>query len=459
MLALAGANENGTSFFGGTLFSSIPGFSAGNGGSGTATATANGTGTHDTFGITASAIAAGQQGGNVFDQTNIGNGGNGGPATATATATGVGTNIVEANTQASGGDGGAGSGTSAQHSGNGGNAVANSTATSTNSAGQAQASATAYGGSYIAPLGSAAAGATGTAIANATATGALFSYATALGNGSSGTLTAVAKSGPSSDGQIAFVQSTSVSSTDIPVGARSESRGLVGQTAPTFSTATGDSAAAFLTASPLSSDVSSLWIGNVQTAFGNNPANVSALGLANLQDLPGGPSTSQTYSTVQDLNLDSAHLNGNNLVVGMLGATPGLQSGDTLRFRIERAGTALIDQTFTTNTAISTFLNNTLFDLGHGTDNAAPGNPDIQILFDLTTTPPGAGVGAEFVFGSIPLTNPSFANAAGGSWTNPTNWQNNTLPNGPNAQAIPFSNQRRDDNTRSKHHRRPARAH
>jgi hypothetical protein len=60
----------------------------------------------------------------------------------------------------------------------------------------------------------------------------------------------------------------------------------------------------------------------------------------------------------------------------------------------------------------------------------------VQFLFDLTTTHPGSGIGAQLIVGNdsnaqIGVWN----NAAGGSWASPTNWSASTLPDGPGVQA------------------------
>jgi fibronectin-binding autotransporter adhesin len=62
----------------------------------------------------------------------------------------------------------------------------------------------------------------------------------------------------------------------------------------------------------------------------------------------------------------------------------------------------------------------------------------VQFLFDLTSTHPGTGLGAEVLMGgstAAQVAAGNWNNAAGGSWALPTNWSSNTLPSGPGAQA------------------------
>ena len=76
------------------------------------------------------------------------------------------------------------------------------------------------------------------------------------------------------------------------------------------------------------------------------------------------------------------------LAAGLVGSTvngSGLSGGDSLRFRLVRAGSTLVDQTFTTNTAVSSYFANTAFNLGISNSGTGGGNLDVQFLFDLTS--------------------------------------------------------------------------
>ncbi len=162
--------------------------------------------------------------------------------------------------------------------------------------------------------------------------------------------------------------------------------------------------------------------------------------LANLQYLTTNVTSLRTYSTVLELNEKNAALNNNGLLVGLLisqtiGA--GLQSGDSLRFRIQRQGITLVDHTVTTNPDLFSYFQNTVFDLGAQNAGLSGADLDVQFLFDLSSAGHfGSGVGTQFIVGNdsnaqIGVWN----NAAGGSWATPTNWSSSTLPDGPGVQA------------------------
>ena len=212
--------------------------------------------------------------------------------------------------------------------------------------------------------------------------------------------------------------------------------------APTFSAASTAASAAFINATPLGSDVVTAWTDdvNARNAFNNNTANVNALMLANLQYLTTNVTSLRTYSTVLELNEKNTALNNNGLLVGLLisqtiGA--GLQSGDSLRFRIQPQGTTLVDHTVTTNPDLFSYFQNTVFDLGAQNAGLSGADLVVQFLFDLSSAGHfGSGVGAQFIVGNdsnaqIGVWN----NAAGGSWATPTNWSSSTLPDGPGVQA------------------------
>ncbi len=434
--ATANAGPDSSSH-GGNILSGVNGFSGGAGGSSTASATAASTSTAAGF-AAASSTANGEFGGNV-PTTLLGSGGAGGDANATALATGAAVGAI-ATAFATGGNGGSGNGFGFI-GGNSGNATANATANS--AGGPANANANAQSGAPGSVSNSAVIGSVGTATATASATG--FGQAQASATGSSASVFATGSSASTTvkatgSGLYSFVQGTALAPAD-RVGAAS-SQGIVNgaNPAPTFATAANFESAAYATAAPLSSDVTTAWASdaNVKSAFNNNASNVNGLLLANMQYAAGGTGASHDYSSVLELNENNAPLTGNGLVVGLL--TPqltgsGLQPGDLLRFRIQRQGITLVDQIFSTNPTLG-YFQNSVFDLGVQNSGLNGANLDVQFLFDLTTTHPGSGVGAQFIVGNdsnaqIGVWN----NAAGGSWATPTNWSASTLPDGPGVQA------------------------
>ncbi len=110
----------------------------------------------------------------------------------------------------------------------------------------------------------------------------------------------------------------------------------------------------------------------------------------------------RTYSSVIDFAENSTALSASkNLVAGMITSPltgAGLGADDTLRFRIVRRGTTLVDQTLTTNAAVQNYFNDTVFNLGVSSGNGAA-SLDVKYLFDLTVRIPARGSRAELLSG------------------------------------------------------------
>ena len=387
------------------------GFTAGAGGTATATATATGTGTIATESrVAAEADSLAQNGGDVASSV-YGNGGNGGAAASTSTATGAGPDSVTATSNATGGNGGQGQG-GIFISGAGGNAIASATANAP--LGIPVASATAQGGAPGVILNSATPGASGSASSTAKAT---------------------------SSGPFAFVQSTATAPGDKAAKAFSIDSIASDPTAFFNSLPLSTNAAAETVGNLPAADAAAFWSfdSNVIAAFGNVSANVNVLGLANLVYSASGTGASHVYSTVQELNENSAQLNSNHLIVGLLYPNitgSGLLPGDTLRFRVLRQGNTLIDQTFASSAAAASFMQNSALDLGVQNANLAGANLDLQFLFDLTSTHPGAGIGELFLVGSnASAPGGTWVHPTGGIWATPGDWSANTMPDGPGTQA------------------------
>ena len=405
--------------------------------------------------VAATTNAQAQAGGDVATSV-FGTGGAGGNVTAFSMASGAGPDMVSATASATAGAGGQGVG-SGYFSGNGGNAAATSTATSTG--GPATAQTTAQGGAAGAVASGATTGSPGATTSTATATGISESTSTAAGgtasavaNASGSTLAnsnatatglsgnAIAKS--TTPGLFSIVRSFANAPGDNVGSAASISTINVASSAPAFNTTADYESAAYTIAAPLSADVSNAWSAdtNVQNAFGNSTGNVNALLLTNMQYASGGTGASHDYSTTMELNENNALLNSNDLLVGMLFpkfTNDGLQSSDSLRFRIEREGVTIYDQTFLSNATVASNLQNSVFNLGAQNADLSGGNLDVQFLFDFTTTHPASGVGEELVVGNdaaAPIG--TWVHSTGGSWATPGDWSANTLPNGPGVQAV-----------------------
>ena len=421
---------------GGNVDSSQTG-SGGAGGAANATASATGAG-EDPISATATSIggAGGQGVGFVFVT------GNGGNATSSAIGTSTGGGIVTANATSTAGAFGAsvndaspgimGNATAASSASGGG--VSGSSATATGVITSATSSAT--GGSYA----SAAALATGkTSSANATASSSGDAIATAFANGSSGNASARAAL---TSGLFSFVQSNATSPADTIGNAGTEATINATSPAPTVAAATAYESAAFVVAAPLAADVTTAWTSdaNAMNAFNASTTNVNALLVSLNQYIHSGSGTAHTYSTIQEIDENNSSLTSNGLIVGML--TPstidgGLQTGDSLHFQIQRQGTAILDQTFTTNAALTAYFQNSVLDLGAENANLNGANLDLKFLFDFTSTHPGAGFDEQFAVGNdANVQAGTWSPTSGTSWATPQNWSAKTLPDGPGTQAI-----------------------
>src|SRR5439155_24137129 len=273
------------------------------------------------------------------------------------------------------------------------------TASATSTGGPAITSVTCTAGAPLAPINSAAPGVSGSA--NATANSIGLNQASGRITASAASRLATATSKANSTGLFSFLLTTATAPVDLKGNATTIS--VVNQSAPAFATSNSYQGSSFIVAAPLSSDVTARWSpdANVKNAFGNNAANVNGLLIADVQYPAAGSAAPHTYSSVLELNENNAQLDSNGTIVGMLatlleGGGAGLLSGDSLRFRIQRQGATLVDQTFTSNPAFLSYFQNTVLLLGPQNAGLGGANLDLQFLFDLTSTHGGAGVGAEF---------------------------------------------------------------
>ena len=119
--------------------------------------------------------------------------------------------------------------------------------------------------------------------------------------------------------------------------------------------------------------------------------------------------------------------------------TSGLSSDDTLRFRIVRGGTTLMNNTFTVS-SFSAFFNNSDVELGITNAGLSGSNLDLQFLLDLTSTHANESIGVELAVGTtsapvICMWNFSGNTTSAVSWENSADWQSQTIPDGPGALA------------------------
>jgi hypothetical protein len=209
-------------------------------------------------------------------------------------------------------------------------------------------------------------GGSATPSAFAITSGSAIARANSIGTATSGTSSADAKA----NGTGIILQAHGIGTSTVDASGLSESRAMIAKAPPTFANASGQHAAAYAVGQPLSADVTTAWTGNanVQSAFGGVQSRVNGLGIANMVYPTGGSGASHTYSSVLDFTETGTLLSGSNELTAGLVASPltgaGLGAGDSLRFRIQRAGLTLVDQTFTTNATVASYFQNTVFALG-----------------------------------------------------------------------------------------------
>jgi hypothetical protein len=418
--------------------SNITSGSGGTGGPGSAAiANSTGTGTGTTVGTSTVSVSAYAYGSSGGTNSVLGSGGIGGSGNATATGSNAGASNLTVTAEARGGAGGQGVGATFV-GGSGGNATSLATGTGFANA-NLIVTANAFGGAAGPGISGAAGGTVGSAssTANAITSGGGYAQATANGTAPSGTSLADARADGS--GLVLLAHGTATS----PVDAIGFAQARAAQgSASFFNMADPVHAAAFAVGMPNPPNVVNLWTPtpNVRAAYSNNTANVHGELLGNFKYPIGGSGATRTYSGVMEFVEDGAAVNTNHLLVG-LAATQingaGLLAGDSLRFRIVRQGVTLVDRTFTSNSAFTSYFTDTVIDLGVQNAGLGGGNLNLQFLLDLTSTHATAGLGSHFLLGrnATPPT-PTWQNAAGGSWAVPNNWLGNALPNGPGTLAI-----------------------
>jgi Dockerin type I domain len=430
---------SGPGSVGGSITAGSNGFTAGAGGDANSNATASSTfAAINHSALTVSTDAVGQKGGSLLNSVQ-GNGGAGGAGITTATGSSVGPDTLQVLANSDGGTGGAGVGATFT-SGNGGNA--SSTAIATNTRGAASATANADAGFSGNISSGATAGSVGTANATATATSPTIATASAFGGGISGAIATTAKS--PATGLISFTQASASAPVDGNTNTFAEATNH--QSTSSLSNFTSNNTlGALISGSPNATDVGSAWssASQVKADFNSTAANVNALSIITLEDPSAASTASHTYSTIVELNENNVNVLANGLRVGLLTGEPisnGITVGDTIRFRIVRAGVTLVDHTLN-NSNYQSYFTNTDFELGVANAGLGASNLDLQLLFDLTSTHPGNGFAAEVAVGAnnTPIAC-TWLNPSGTSWATQFDWDNFTIPEGPGTSAIFSSN-------------------
>jgi hypothetical protein len=336
--------------------------------------------------VSSSAYAYGGAGGavyyNYYTTSQFGSTGNGGNATATASAYGASSVSVTANATggaAYGNQGGATNGTL----GFGGNAIANAFGNSTGG-GNAQVAANAYGGT--------SAGYGGSAFAVATATGGS-GLASSTASSAGGLVTSV----------------VTASSAQIGSTGESQSQANVAQGISPQTLADGIQATAFDTGLPLMSDSLTALDDAPLThrdfdINGEGPGPQSlVLGLGTLGGSysSNGTGASHLYSSDIVETYDTSKLtNDQDLIVGMINARSQGLGFDSLQFDIKRAGTDVVNVTFTNVASANAFFKDNPMDLGSITAGENGTSVTLEFDFNLTASEAGAGYNAQVIFGN-----------------------------------------------------------
>lgn len=76
----------------------------------------------------------------------------------------------------------------------------------------------------------------------------------------------------------------------------------------------------------------------------------------------------------------------------------------SVRFRIQREGATVVNQTFTDAAAARTYFEGATIDL-RSTTTGVSGDLDIRFFLDVTGDTPGAGIAIDYIFGNSTITN------------------------------------------------------
>jgi hypothetical protein len=178
---------------------------------------------------------------------------------------------------------------------------------------------------------------------------------------------------------------------------------MIGQSPSSFSLPSNLQAGALGIGSPLAGDVMTAWTGDalVQSAFGS-PAAVQGLALFQSSDNLNGSGE----GIDMDFSVVGSHLNGGDLLVGLLNPTLSgvLSSSNSVTFEIDRNGIAAFSETFTSNSAFTAFFHNNVLDLGTENATLSGGYLNLDFKFEFNSTNGGGGIKTDLLFGNTVLT-------------------------------------------------------
>jgi hypothetical protein len=338
------------------------------GGGGFSSSAAGGAGGKGTSNLTFNDVTANVIDAATFTATSTANGGaggssgggldgaSGGAAVASVTATGA--HAVTTTATANGGAGGSGT-----HVGAGGDATATSTAVGVSTV---NSHATATGG-----------GGGGDALADATATG------------NTGTIGATANASQVSGSLVRSVQTTA--SGQVSGTSTMEAHSTIGGSTPAF--ATGDQGIAVATGSPAQSSVTPVLTANsnIAAAFATSPT-FFAMGELGGHYSQSGAGT-QTVTDTINLSIDLTQLaSRHDLQIGFFSGQQQGSGFSSLHITVVADGVTVLDQTFASPAAATTFFTNHAIDLGSLSSGALSGNTlTLAITETLVVTGSGQG--------------------------------------------------------------------
>jgi hypothetical protein len=288
---------------------------------------------------------------------------------------------VNVTSNATGGNGGQRVGASTV-GGTGGNAQANA---SGSGLGSTNATATATGGTGNGGSNS------GTARADAKATGTA-GQAQANATSAGGLITNV-------DGHVY---------TNIPNNtgtAISAASAAVGQTSPTDTA--GKHALAFATGLPTGADVSTRFAGNPNVAATFGQPNAQSVGLMYQGGGYAGQANGQNAlaTSIADLSLNITQISNKQfLLLGMLDPVVTGSGFDTLRFRVNREGVLVVDQTFITVASAMSYFHDKVLQISDWTTGVSLDNIlDLQFTLDVASTKAGSAFSTDFLVGNATI--------------------------------------------------------
>ena len=184
-------------------------------------------------------------------------------------------------------------------------------------------------------------------------------------------------------------------------------------------------AAAYAEGQPSSTEVNNIWtsgVGNVKNAFASTPSNVQGIGTVSMSDPSNASGAAHTFSTNVDFTENAASfISSTGLIGGMLTSPlngTGLGSGDSLHFRIVPTRHDADRPDLDHQHRCSELFPEHGVRSGHRQNPLGGGNPDVQFVFDLTSSHPGNGLASNFLLGTT-TTSPeagTWTSATGGSW-------------------------------------------